>query len=56
MIKRKNVPDTVRGTQCPMRGLDRCAGQVCAWWVDDDDERGHCAVLDTRRETDGTEG
>ena len=36
-----------RGIYCPMRGEgSRCMGQACAWWVDEDEERGHCAALD----------
>lgn len=54
MIKRHDVDEARRGIFCPMRGTEgRCIGQACAWWVDDDEERGHCAVLDARRETDG---
>lgn len=54
MIKRHDVDEARRGIWCPMRGTEgRCIGQACAWWVDEDEERGHCAVLDVRRETDG---
>ena len=54
MIKTKSVDECRRGIYCPMRGTEgRCIGQACAWWVDEDEERGHCAVLDVRRETDG---
>lgn len=53
MIKHKDVDETRRGIYCPMRGIEgRCIGQACAWWVDDDEERGHCAVLDVRRRDD----
>lgn len=56
MIKRKKITNEARrGIYCPVRyeGEGRCMGQACAWWVDEDEERGHCAVLDVRRETDG---
>ena len=55
MIKRADVDEARRGIYCPMRGTEsRCIGQACAWWVDEDEERGHCAVLDVRRvEADG---
>ena len=52
MIKHKSVPEDKRGIYCPMSsGGDGiyCSGATCAWWVDDDEERGHCAVLDLRR-------
>ena len=53
VIKRHDVDEARRGVFCPMRGTEgRCIGQACAWWVDDDEERGHCAVLDVRREDD----
>lgn len=46
-----------RGIYCPMRGTEgRCIGQTCAWWVDDDEERGHCAVLDVRGSGERGEG
>lgn len=51
MIKHKDVPEDKRGIFCPMRGTyGRCIGQACAWWVDEDEERGHCAMLDVRRD------
>lgn len=28
------------------------AGQVCAWWVDEDERHGHCAALDWVRRRD----
>ena len=47
MIKRADVDEARRGIYCPMRGEgSRCMGQACAWWVDEDEERGHCAALD----------
>lgn len=52
MIKRKSVPDEARhGIYCPVRHERdaRCIGQACAWWVDEDEERGHCAALDWGR-------
>ena len=50
VIKNKSVDECRRGIYCPMRGTDgRCIGQACAWWVDEDERRGHCAVLDVRR-------
>ena len=50
MIKRADVDEARRGIFCPMRGTEgRCIAQACAWWVDEDEERGHCAVLDVRR-------
>lgn len=50
MIKRADVDEARRGIYCPMRGEgSRCMGQTCAWWVDEDEKRGHCAVLDVRR-------
>lgn len=55
MIKTKSVDECRRGIYCPMRGTEgRCIGQACAWWVDEDEERGHCAVLDAgpRREVE----
>lgn len=50
MIKRSDVDERLRGIWCPMRGTEgRCIGQACAWWIDDDEERGHCVVLDWGR-------
>lgn len=37
MIKRADVDE------------GRCIGQSCAWWVDEDEARGHCAALDWGR-------
>lgn len=55
MIKSKSVDECRRGIYCPMRGTEeRCIGQTCAWWVDDDEERGHCAVLDAGGRTEVT--
>ena len=55
MIKHKEVDEARRGIYCPMRGTDgRCIGQTCAWWVDEDDERGHCAALDAGGRTEVT--
>ena len=53
MIKHKDVPDDRRGIYCPL-GDDgaRCYGAACAWWVDEDEERGHCAALDWGRRDD----
>ena len=57
MIKRSDVDEARRGVFCPMRGTEvRCIGQACAWWVDDDEERGHCAVLDVRGSGERGEG
>ena len=53
MIKHKEVDEDRRGIYCPMRRTDgRCIAQACAWWVDDDEERGHCAALDWGRRDD----
>lgn len=48
MIKKKEVGECLRGIYCPVRHERdaRCIGQACAWWVDDDEESGHCAALD----------
>lgn len=53
MIKHKDVPDDRRGIYCPL-GSDgaRCYGAACAWWVDEDERRGHCAALDWGRRDD----
>lgn len=57
MIKRHDVDEALRGIFCPMRGTEgRCIGQACAWWVDEDEERGHCAVLDVRGSGERGEG
>lgn len=58
MIKRKRVTDEGQhGIFCPMRGTEgRCIGQACAWWVDEDEERGHCAALDWGRRGKVTAG
>ena len=53
MIKRKEADESRHGIFCPMRGTEgRCIGQACAWWVDEDEERGHCAALDWGRRDD----
>ena len=55
VIKRKRVTDKAQhGIFCPMcyEGEGKCKGQACAWWVDDDEERGHCAALDWGRRDD----
>ena len=54
VIKHKEVDESRHGIYCPMRRTDgRCIAQACAWWVDEDEERGHCAALDWgRSETD----
>ena len=53
MIKHKDVDEERRGIYCPL-GSDgaRCYGAACAWWVDDDERRGHCAALDWGRRED----
>ena len=53
MIKGKSVDEKRRGIYCPL-GSDgaRCYGAACAWWVDEDEERGHCAALDWGRRRD----
>lgn len=53
MIKTRDVDEERRGIYCPL-GKDgfRCYGATCAWWVDDDDGRGHCATLDWGRRED----
>ena len=53
MIKHRDVPDDRRGIYCPLGGDGaRCYGAACAWWVDEDEERGHCAALDWGRRDD----
>ena len=57
MIKHRNVPEDRRGIFCPMPsegGDARCCGAACAWWVDEDEERGHCAALDWGRRDDAS--
>ena len=57
MIKRKEADESRHGIYCPMRETDgRCIGQACAWWVDDDERRGHCAALDWGRRGKVTAG
>lgn len=53
MIKHKNVPEDKRGIYCPLDsdGI-YCSGATCAWWVDEDEERGHCAALDWGKRRD----
>ena len=53
MIKSKSVDAERRGIYCPL-GDDgaRCYGAACAWWVDEDEEHGHCAALDWGRRDD----
>ena len=53
MIKHKDVPDDRRGIYCPIdQSGGKCCGAACAWWVDEDEERGHCAALDWGRRDD----
>ena len=54
MIKRKEADESRHGIFCPMcyEGEGKCKGQACAWWVDEDEERGHCAALDWGRRDD----
>ena len=51
MIKKKEIGEYLRAIYCPVRSERdaRCMGQACAWWVDDGERRGHCAVLDWGR-------
>ena len=53
MIKHREVDEERRGIYCPLgRDGAYCSGATCAWWVDDDERRGHCAALDWGRRGD----